>query len=79
MTRRLNVTLEDFLNVGAADATGGDFDEHFAGGEFGDGYLFDAHDSLFAVDARAHGFRDGARDLWRFQHALGMTHRLATC
>jgi hypothetical protein len=34
---RLDVTLEDFLNVGAADAAGGNFDEYFAGADFGDG------------------------------------------
>ena len=38
---RLDVALEDFLDVGAADAAGGDFDENFAGADFGDGDFFD--------------------------------------
>ncbi len=57
---RFDVALEDFLDVGAADAAGGDFDEDFARADFGDGDFFDADDSLFAIDAGAHRFGDGA-------------------
>lgn len=58
--RRLNITLEDFLDVRAADAAGGYFDEDFVVADFGNGHFFDADDSLFAIDAGAHGFGDGA-------------------
>lgn len=51
--------MEDFLDVGAADAACGYFDKDFAIGDFRDWNFFDAHDSLFAKDARAHGFGDG--------------------
>ena len=61
--RRFDVTLEDFLDVGAADAAGGDFDEHFAVADFGDGDFFDADDAFFAIDAGAHGLGDGAERL----------------
>ena len=59
---RLDVALEDFFDVGAADAAGGDFDEDFARADFGDGDFFDEDDSLFAEDAGAHRFRDGGRE-----------------
>src|SRR4029077_3080163 len=58
--RRLDVALEDFFDVGAANAAGSDFDEDFVIADLGNGDFFDAHDSLFAVDAGAHGFGDGA-------------------
>src|SRR5580698_676794 len=58
--RRFDVTLEDFLNVGAADAASGDFDQNFARADFGDGDFFNADDSLFAIDARAHRLGDDA-------------------
>src|SRR5882757_6861855 len=64
--RRLDITLKDFLDVGAADPASGDFDEDFVDADFGDGDFFDADDSFFAVDASAHGFGDGAEGLQRF-------------
>src|SRR6267154_616915 len=76
--RRLDVTLEDFFNVGAADAASGDFDEDFVDADFGDGDFFDADNSLFAVDAGAHGFGDGAESLQRFHYGAGTAHRAAT-
>jgi hypothetical protein len=57
---RLDVTLENFLDVGTADAASGDFDQDFVIADFGHGYFFDANDSFFAIDASAHGFGDGA-------------------
>ena len=44
--RRLDVALEDFLDVGAADAAGRDFDEDFAVADFGHGNFFDADDAF---------------------------------
>jgi hypothetical protein len=52
--------MENFLDVGAADAARGDFDEHFSLGDFGDGNFFDADETFFAEDAGAHGFGDRA-------------------
>src|SRR6266403_1997154 len=69
--RRLDVTLEDFLDVGAADSASGDFDEDFVDADFGNGDVFDADDSLFAVDAGTHGFGDGAESLQRFYNGAG--------
>src|SRR5260221_8033194 len=53
---RLDVTLENFLDVRAADAAGGHLDEKFAFTYFGYRDFFDADDSLFAIDAGAHRF-----------------------
>src|ERR1051326_2396461 len=53
--RRLNVTLKDFLDVGAANAAGGNFDEHFVGTDFGDRNFFYLDHTFVAVDSRAHG------------------------
>src|SRR5262249_47990464 len=58
---RLDVTLEDFLDVGTADATSGDLDEDFAVADFGDGDFLDTNDSLLAVDASLHRFRNRAQ------------------
>ncbi len=55
--RRIYVRLEDFFDVGPADAAGRNFDQHFAVADVGDGNFFDAHDALFAINARVHGFR----------------------
>src|SRR5206468_6219964 len=43
--RRVHVTSEDFLNIGAADAAGSDFDQDFVGTDFGDGDFFDANNT----------------------------------
>src|SRR5438445_3787015 len=51
--RRLDISLENFLDVRAADAAGGDFDEKFAFTHFGDGDLFNEDNSLLAVNAGA--------------------------
>src|SRR5712664_2580870 len=61
--RRLDITLKDFFDVGAANAAGGDFDQGFVIADFRNGDFFDAHDSFFAVDAGAHGFGDGAESI----------------
>src|SRR5256885_9537631 len=54
--RRLYVALENFLDVRAADAAGGDFNEDFAFTYFGHRDFFDTDNSFFAVNTRAHGF-----------------------
>jgi hypothetical protein len=64
--RRGDVGVINLLDVGAANTAGGDFDEHFAVGDFGDGDFFDANDSLFAVDTSAHGLGDGSQSLHGF-------------
>src|SRR5258708_6318727 len=46
--------------------------------DFGNGDFFYAHDSLFAVDAGAHGFGYGAEGLERFKDGGGPVHRAAT-
>ena len=68
--RRLDISLEDFLDVRAADAAGGDFDEKFAFTYFGHRDFFDANDFLFAVDTGAHGFGNGAERLHVFAQCL---------
>ncbi len=75
---RRNVGVVNLLDVGPTNATCGDFDEHFAVGHFGDGDFLDANDSLFAVDARAHGLGDGAKSLQGFECCSRPTHRSAT-
>src|SRR4029077_13036589 len=72
--RGFDVTLEDFLDVGAADAACGDFDKHFAVAYFGHGDFFDAHDPLVAQDASAHGFRDGPERFQRLWHGSEAAH-----
>ena len=69
--RRLDVTLEDFFNVGAADPASGDFDEDFVDADFRDGDFFDTDDSLFAIDAGAHRFRNRAEGIQRFHYGAG--------
>ncbi len=61
--RRFNVALENFLDVRAADSTSGNFDEDFVVADFRDGDFFDADNSLFTVDTRAHSFGNGAESL----------------
>src|SRR6266446_2446988 len=75
--RRRNVGVENLLDVGAANATGGNFDEDSAVGHLGDGDFFDANDSLFAVDTSAHGLGDEAKRLHSFQSCAGPAHRAA--
>src|SRR5260370_536554 len=70
--------LTGFDDGGAADAAGGDFDQDFVVVDFGDGNFFDAHNSLFAVDAGAHGLGNGAKCLERFDDSAGPAHRAAT-
>ncbi len=50
----------DFLEVGAADAAGVDFDQDFAGADFGDGDGFEADVVDAAIDGGQHGARDFA-------------------
>src|ERR1700687_2602362 len=76
--RRLDVALEDFFDVGAANAAGGDFDEDFVIADLGNGNFLDAHDALFAVDAGAHRFRDGAESFQRFDDGASTAHRAVT-
>ena len=56
----------NLLDVRAANAARGDFDEHFAFGHFRDRDSFDADNSLFAVDAGAHGLGNGTERLYGF-------------
>src|SRR5262249_41148323 len=59
---RLDVTLENFLNVGATDAACGNFDEDFARANFRDRHFFDADYALFAIDTSAHGFGNRSKN-----------------
>jgi hypothetical protein len=65
--RWFDVTLEDFFDVGAADATGGDFDEDFVGPDVGNRDFFNANEAFVAIDAGAHGSRDGVKCSARFR------------
>jgi hypothetical protein len=56
--RRLNVTVENFLDVGATNAASGDFDEHFTVANFRDGNFFDADDTFVPEDTGAHDLRN---------------------
>src|SRR5579859_3707733 len=76
--RRFNVTLENFLDVCAANAAGSDFDEEFAFANFRHVDFFDPNDSLFAVDTRAHGFGDGVECTWRGGSSFCCAHQTAT-
>ena len=76
--RRWNVSVEDFFDVGAADAASGDFDQDFVVAYFGDGDFFDADDTLFAVDAGVHGLGNGPKCLQYSGHGGRLTHE-ATC
>src|SRR5580704_2040094 len=72
--RRLDVTLKDFLDVRAANAAGGHFNEQFAFADFGDGDFLDADDSCFAENTCPHGFRDGPERLQRFCRCAEAAH-----
>ena len=76
--RRRNVGMINLLDVGAANAASGNFNEHFALGHFGDGDFFHTHDSLFAVDAGAHGLGYGTKRLQGSECCSGPAHRAAT-
>ena len=66
--------MEDFFDIGAADAAGGDFDEDFAVGDFRNGDFFDADEAFSAVDAGAHGFGDGGEGVRRFEGGEDAAH-----
>src|SRR4029434_5766998 len=53
--RRLNVALEDFLDVGAADAARRDLDQDFVWTDFRHRDFLDADDALVAVTAAPQG------------------------
>ena len=72
--RRLDVALEDFFDIRAANAAGRDFDQDFVVADFGDGDFFDADDSLFAKDTGAHGFGDGAESICSLYNRSRATH-----
>ena len=77
--RRLDVAVIDFLDVGAADAAGGDFDEDFAVGNVGNGDFFDAVDGFVAENAGAHGFGYGPESALRLLCCFRPTHAVFTC
>ena len=77
--RRLDITLEDFFYVGAADAACGDFDEDFVGANFGDGDIFDANDAFIAIHACAHDSGDRPESAERFNGCAGVAHCATTC
>jgi hypothetical protein len=52
----------DLLEVGAADAAGGDFDQQFAGADLGNGHHLNAHVVDAPVDDGLHGGGDLALD-----------------
>jgi hypothetical protein len=54
--RRINVAMEDFLDVSATNAACGYLDQHFGLSDFGYRDFLNANNSLFAEDAGAHGF-----------------------
>src|SRR3989442_6551975 len=72
---RWDVGVVNLLDVGAANAAGGDFDQDFAVGHFRDGDFLDADDSLFAVDTGAHGLGDGAQRFYGLERCTGPAHR----
>src|SRR5262249_23065164 len=75
---RLHVALVNFLNVGAANAAGCDFDKNFAFADFGNWDFFNTNNSLFAVNASAHGFGDGAESALRLRNRTRTDHDLHT-
>src|SRR6266481_1410875 len=72
--RRRNVGVINLLDVGAADAASGDFDEHFAIAHFWDGDFLDANDSLSAVDTGAHSLGDGPESVQGFANDADAGH-----
>src|SRR5712691_12683962 len=76
--RRRNVGVINLLDVGAADAAGSDFDEHFALGDFRNGNFLYADDPLFAIDTGAHGLGNGTERLQGFKCCAGPAHVAAT-
>ena len=75
--RRRNVSVKNLLDVCAADPTGGNLDEDFAFGHFGNGDFLDADNSLFAIDTGAHGLGDWTQRPHCFQGRSGPVHRAA--
>ncbi len=71
---RLHVALENLFDVRAANAASSNFDQHFAVAHFRDGHFFDADDSLFAVNAGAHGFGNGAQHSQSFHDCARSAH-----
>ena len=66
--------MENLLDVGATNAARGNLDEDFAGGHFRDRDFLDSNDSLFAVDAGAHGLGDRTKSFHGFQCCAGPAH-----
>src|SRR5262249_53594184 len=77
--RRLDIALKDFLDVGAADAAGSDFDEHFTIADVRNRHFLDANDSPFAIDTGLHGAWNRAERADGFDHSASAAHREATC
>ena len=75
--RWLDVAVENFLDVRAADATGRNFDKHFAVRDLGDRNFFNADDAFFAEDAGAHGFGDGTEDPRSIESCTRAAHPVA--
>src|SRR2546425_10488029 len=71
---RWDVGVVNLLDVGAANAAGGDFDQDFAVGDFGNGDFLNTDDSLFAVDTSAHSLGDGTKRFHGFQCCPGAAH-----
>src|SRR6266849_804602 len=65
--RRRDVGVEYLFDVGAANSARGHLNQDFPFPHFRYGHFLDAHDSFFAVDARAHGLRDRPESLVCFQ------------
>ena len=75
---RLNIAMEDFLDIGSAYAARRDLDEDFAFGNFGNGNFLDADHALLAVDPGAHGLGDGTNRAGGFQGWACAAHRATT-
>ena len=72
--RRRHVRVINLLDVGPANPASRNFDEHFAVANFGDRDFFNADNSLFAVNTRAHGFGDGPQRTYGLQSCAGAAH-----
>jgi hypothetical protein len=76
--RRRDETVLNFLDVGAADAAGGDVDQNFARGNFRHGNWLDDHASRAAIHGRAHsGAGEIARRNLRIGCGYGFRHMAA--
>src|SRR6266478_1025407 len=76
--RRRNVSVKNLLDVSAADPAGGNLDKDFAIAHFRYGDFLDADDTLFAVDAGAHGLGVGTEGACRARHRAECAHTVAT-